>query len=135
MGEIEAVNAIQEARQPEQVEPPGRIGEKLAQDEGPGKTAAQQFAQGRLWQFLFRRRGAPRAARCTQEPPPGHYPNQTGRAGYDECGAPAVVQRQIGYSQWRENGADIRAAVEDAGGQRALALREPIGDGADSGRE
>jgi len=45
------------------------------------------------------------------------------------------VQRQVRHGQRSEDGADIRAAIEDAGSQRAFALREPIRDGADGGRE
>jgi len=45
------------------------------------------------------------------------------------------MQRKVGDRQRRQDRADIRAAVEDAGGEGALALREPIRHGADGSGE
>ena len=65
---------------------------------------------------------------------------QTIHSGAEDAGdqkgrVPAVVDRDPGDDERRQNGAEICAGVEDAGGQRALALREPLGDGLDGGRE
>ena len=54
-------------------------------------------------------------------------------AGGEKGGAPSVVDGNPGNDERRENGSDICAGVEDAGGQRALALRKPLGDGLDGG--
>jgi len=94
---------------------------------------ASRLRSGGGGEVFFGRERARLHARSAQEPPPEQDPSKACRAGDDERRAPPVAQRQIRNRQRGEDRADIRAAVEDAGGQGALRLRKPIRHRADGG--
>ena len=66
---------------------------------------------------------------------PEHDPDEPDRAGDVERGLPAGQRDDQGTDQRRQHCADIAARVEDAGGERAVANREPCGDRLDAGWE
>ena len=55
---------------------------------------------------------------------PREQPQEAGRADDRERPLPAIVERQKRDGERREDRADVRAAIEDAGRQRALASSE-----------
>ena len=64
---------------------------------------------------------------------PPEEPEETGEAGEDERPLPAPAQRNPRHHQRRHQRADVGAGIENAGRERALLLREPLGDGLDRG--
>src|SRR6516164_545963 len=66
---------------------------------------------------------------------PEDNPGGAEGAGNEKRGVPAVMECYPRNEAGSENGTKIGSGVEDAGGQRALTLREPLGDGFDGGRE
>src|ERR1044072_1033589 len=73
--------------------------------------------------------------RTTIERPPRDEPDKTDRAGDDERGAPAPPKRNHRHHEWRDERADVRSRVEDAGGECAFLLRKPFGNGFDRSGE
>src|SRR5205085_6579439 len=73
--------------------------------------------------------------RHTIEDEPEHEPQQAECAREDKGPLPTVVEIEPRHAERRDDRADVRASVEDAGGERALTLRKPFGDCLDGGRE
>ncbi len=59
--------------------------------------------------------------------PPHRQPGCTEHAGEQECRLPAPGCGNQRHQQRGDNGPDIGAGIEDAGGQRTLTAREPFG--------
>src|SRR5258707_2198506 len=59
---------------------------------------------------------------------PEREPDEPQSASDDERPLPTVVDGDEGHYQRRDDGADVRAAVKDAGRQRALLFWKPFGD-------
>src|ERR1700704_5415272 len=59
---------------------------------------------------------------------PEHEPDKTQSASDDERPLPTVVDGNERHDQRRDDGAYVRAAVKDAGRERALLLWKPFGD-------
>ena len=143
--QVDAVVAIQEVRNPEQVQPPDRIGQELAERERPRLPMLQQRAS-------TARGPAGPADRCGCAParpatragaPPATQYESHHTTSQKKPSAPVAMNAQYqpqvmvmnGHDQRRDQRADVRAGVEDAGGERALALREPLGHDLDRRRE
>src|SRR5579863_5608598 len=115
---------VEIARQPEQVEPPHRIGEKLAQRESPRLPIAQK---PRPWEVRVRGRNRIRRSvrLAVAHGPPGD-PSRAECAGNQERSTPAKVQCDPGHKKWRENRSHTGAGVENACSQRSLTRRKPL---------
>ena len=127
---------FEELRQPEEEEPPDRVGEELAGGEGPCLPVAQQASPGDPDHRLdgvaadvgqFRRRDARVLLGPAVDRQPGGEPGEARRARDDERPPPAVSGRDPGHDQRRDDRPDVRAGVEDPRGEGALRLREPLG--------
>ena len=66
---------------------------------------------------------------------PGGQPDEIETACHDEGGAPAEAQRDNGNDEWRDNGPDVRAAVEYPRREGAFLFWKPFSYGLDGGRE
>jgi hypothetical protein len=140
-----AALALQVGRQPEQEEPPDRVGQHLGHQEGPDLAVAQQCrpaqAQGLLagrlastdvGQLVRRQPGV--LFRRMKAPLPEHQPQQAGRADRHERRLPTEGEGQP-HRHRRRDDAQRRAGVEQAGRERAFLLREPHRHGLDGRRE
>ncbi|MNZ73699.1 hypothetical protein D3C78_921210 [compost metagenome] len=141
--DAQAVLLVEEGRQPVEVEPEHRRGDRVGQGEGPGAAHAQDAGEGHLDRLrldglvdvvqlaLLHLRmffGVEVVDR------PEHQPDDTQAAHADEGRLPAPDtedQRQQGRG---DHGADVGAGIEDAGGQGAFAGREPEAGGLHAGR-
>ena len=70
-----------------------------------------------------------------EEQKPGDEPDDVESTGDEEGRAPTHGGGDDGDKQGGDDGPDIGAAVEDAGGQGTFAAGEPEGDGLDGGGE
>src|SRR6266404_7529064 len=66
---------------------------------------------------------------------PEREPDETQTPCNDERPLPAVVDGDKRHGQRRDDGADVRATVKDAGRERALPLWKPFGDRLNAGWE
>src|SRR5207248_4755324 len=73
-------------------------------------------------------------ARFAIEREPRTEPDEIEQARHDERALPTHRKRERGHEQWRDDGADVRAGVEDPDRERALALRKPLLRGRERGR-
>ena len=142
--QVEAVVAVEEIGDPEEVQPPDGVGHELADREGPGLAVGEELAPGDGRDPLGRvvadvghlRGGEPGVllGRTVAPRPPGE-PEEAREAGGDERPLPAPVERDPGNDQRGDERPHVRARVEDAGGEGALLLREPLRHRLDGGRE
>src|SRR5258708_18107169 len=66
---------------------------------------------------------------------PESEPDETQSAGDDERPLPTIVDGNERHDQRRDDGANVRAAVKNAGRECALLLWKPFGDRLDGGGE
>ena len=127
--EVEVLLALEVVRQPDQVEPPDRVGEELGHHVGPGLTLAEQAEPGHLAirsdLLVVELRG------FLEERDPEEDPYDAEQAGDDEGGAPAVVEGHQRDDRGSDEGADVRAGIEERVGEGPLGAREPLRDGLD----
>ena len=108
--QVEAVVAVQEVGDPEEVQPPDGVGHELADREGPGLAVGEQLAPGDGRDRLRRDRCGCRPAPPAREPrvllgrpvepqPPDAAQTKPVSAGGDERPLPAPVQRDPGHDQ------------------------------------
>jgi len=130
--EVEPVVALEEVGHPEEIQPPDRVGEELADREGPGlpqgkhrRPGQRHDRLGRITVDVRQLRGG--HARMLLGPPiaehPPDHPDEAQQAGDQERPLPAVVDGDPGHDERGDQGTDVRAGVEDPGGERALLLR------------
>ncbi len=132
---------VEELGQPIKIEPPDRVGQELARDEGPCLPVAQELPPGDLrsaglWRIAedvgpFRLPEAFLALGAFVEDEPEGQPDEAERRGGHERGRPAEGHRQPRDHGGRQDGAEVRAGIEQARGQGALLFREPFGHGLD----
>jgi hypothetical protein len=144
MRKIQLVHAGKKPGQPEKIEPPDGVGEKLAHHEGPGRAAPQQLqirdARAirlvvRFDQSEFLRVQPFMPLRLAEEKQPERHPDKAKRTREYKCGSPAETLGQKRNHQRRHERADIRAAVEQARCERPLPPGEPVSDGLDRRRK
>src|ERR1700739_1148697 len=135
---------LKESWQPEKIEPPDGIGEKLGDQEGPGLAKSDKggpaylcialiVAASNIGQFL--RRTTRMLLRISVNGHPESKPEQPRSPRDQERRSPAVVDDDPGHDQRRQNCANVTARIENSGCQRALFLRKPLGHGLDACRK
>ena len=63
---------------------------------------------------------------------PEYEPDESERAGDNECPAPTPVNRDPRHNERSNYGAHVCSGVENSCRQGSLSLREPLGDGFDA---
>jgi hypothetical protein len=140
--EVQSEIAAEKIRHPEQIDPPDRIGKELAQGDRPSLPRPEQSGPGHHClqiRFLilriapdvgqFRSRDVRVFFRAVIERQPTQNPEESDRAGGDECHAPSEAVGNPRNNQRRYDRADIRSGIKQACRQRAFFLREPLGHG------
>src|SRR5258708_31648272 len=127
---------LKKSRQPEKIEPPDRIGEKLGDQKSPGLSESQEggpayFRRGlilpapNICQLL--RRTMRMLLRRSVDGHPQNQPEEAGGSRDQKRRSPAPVNRDPGDNQRRQNRTHVAARIEDSGSQRALFLGKPFG--------
>ena len=142
--EVDAMLLVQEARNPEEVEPPHWVRHELSDGEGPGLTELQEAQPTDLtlrvgWVGLdvgqlglSNRRML--AGRVVGDCPPDN-PDEANSTRDDEGPFPAPGNSDPRHEEWGAESTDVGTGVKDAGRQGALLLGEPFGGGLDRGWE
>ena len=143
--EAEAVVAIEELREIEEIEPPDAVGEAFAYGEGPEAAAAEDGGEGEgsaadavggeVGFEVGLGLGGGSAEAVVGEEEPDDEPDHAHGSGGEEGCLPAVACSDEGYEGGRDEGGSVGAGVEEADGLGALAGREPLADGLDGGGE
>ena len=131
--QIEVLLAFEVVREPDQVEPPDRVREKLRHHVGPSLALPEQTQPRHLagrGDFLVIKLRS-----LLEERNPEEDPNDTEHAGDDERRAPAVINRYQRDNRRRDEGTDISAGIEQGISEGALGTREPLGDSLDCRRK
>ncbi len=136
--------AVEKIRNPEEVQPPHRVGQELAERERPGLPIPQQSdprdVLRRVWRITPNMRelcGPDRRMILggAVQRNPEEQPDEAQRSRDDERPVPSPVQSDPGHDERGHEGADVGAGVEDACGERAFLLGEPLGGDFDRGRK
>src|SRR5579883_605308 len=122
---------VEKFRQPEHEEPPSGIGDELSKQDGPRLAV---YDQPRPRDFRAGIGEASRRGPAIHDKP-GKNPEGAQRAGEEKRGLPSIADGKPRDGEGREGGSDIRAGIEDAGGEGALAFREPFRDRFDGRRK
>src|SRR3984957_5602523 len=133
----DVIAGIEKLGQPIEIEPPDWVRQELRHRKSPQLTIAQESAK----RYRVRRfdgialnevqlgRSQSRVFRWfAVKGQPNEEPREADRTGSEERVGPSEPHRDEGNKQRSKNGAKVGAGVEYAGGQRALATREPLRD-------
>ena len=142
--EVDAVLLVEETRDPEEVEPPDRVGHELTNSKGPRLAELEQAEPTDLALLvgwigfdmgeLGRGDGRVFAGRVVGQGPPDD-PGKADGTRDDEGPLPSPGDGDPRNQEGGAEGADVGARIEDAGREGALLLGEPFSGGLDRGRE
>ncbi len=137
--EREAIVAIEELGEIEEIEPPDAVGESLGEGEGVEAAVAEEGAIERLscgdGLEVLLGEGGSAAELVVWEGEPDDEPDHAERAGGEEGRLPAEAGGDPGDESGSDEGGGVGSGVEEADGLGALFGGEPLGDGLDGGGE
>src|SRR2546423_8284457 len=128
---------LQKVRHPIKIEPPDRINQEFASDEGPRLAVRSQVKP-----LHPRRRDSGITANICQlglrhtwvifwlaiQQQPKRQPKKTHAAGDDESPPPSPMDDYPRNQQGRQHRANIRASVKNSYGKESLPIRKPFSD-------